>query len=470
MMQAVHKKIRSAMKAMSKKEPQENDENEQQHAALVHSDSMVSMYYKDYVTGSKEMDLRSQGLKDLTIDIEQDSNLETIDLSDNELTSLPQEFGDLPNVRSVNLMQNSFCKFPREPLYLKQLTVLNLKRQAISSSYASMGADTIPKLTDLPSDTTWPVSLEELTLSENAIHELPKSLATLQKLRILDVRSNKLREFPIHICGLKSLTSLILSSNKIEEIPEEIGQLTNLKMLRLSKNKLCKLPDTICSLVSLETLTLRNNQLTALPVNFDNLQGLKNKPNTKRLGLGFFAENNAFIFPPQDVCESEVEKIFKYLDNIRGNPDTLNKLLEESQKAMEIKAGGTEQMKYEILKDEYFRDLSTKLGKSWKSVASYLKLTSAEIETIELNNPGHTEEQIFQMLIKWRDRSVHSAKQMPKAGKILKYTGAGAKEVTNNAIMEKELALPQELSDALIEAELVVLSNELDEKRSRTDW
>ncbi|XP_038062863.1 uncharacterized protein LOC119733351 isoform X2 [Patiria miniata] len=55
--------------------------------------------------------------------------------------------------------------------------------------------------------------------------------------------------------------------------------------------------------------------------------------------------------------------------------------------------------------------ISNELGSEWRQLARHLGLSAAEIERIVMDDPGHTPNQIFNMLVKWRHQQSTSTDQ-----------------------------------------------------------
>uniref|UniRef100_A0A2C9UT44 Disease resistance R13L4/SHOC-2-like LRR domain-containing protein n=1 Tax=Manihot esculenta TaxID=3983 RepID=A0A2C9UT44_MANES len=85
----------------------------------------------------------------------------------------------------------------------------------------------------LPDEVGDLVQLRYLALSNSKLNELPKTLGNLQKLQTLDIRlmSRNLRELPLEVLTIQNLRHLVMSrciNNGEVRVPKEIGKLTNL--------------------------------------------------------------------------------------------------------------------------------------------------------------------------------------------------------------------------------------------------
>ena len=163
-------------------------------------------------------------------------NIVTLNLSNNQLTALPDSIGKLTNLVILNLSYNQLKELPPD----------------------------IGKLTNLT----------HLYISGNQLKELPPDIGKLTNLIHLYISHNQLKELPPDIGKLTYLEHLWLDSNQLKELPPDIGKLTNLVTLNLSNNQLIKLPDSIGNLTDLITLNLNSNQLKELPPDIGKLTKL----------------------------------------------------------------------------------------------------------------------------------------------------------------------------------------------------
>ena len=130
------------------------------------------------------------------------------------------------------------------------------------------------QLTALPDSIGKLTNLVILNLSYNQLKELPPDIGKLTNLTHLYISHNQLKELPPDIGKLTYLEHLWLDSNQLKELPPDIGKLTNLVTLNLSNNQLIKLPDSIGNLTDLITLNLNSNQLKELPPDIGKLTKL----------------------------------------------------------------------------------------------------------------------------------------------------------------------------------------------------
>lgn len=92
-------------------------------------------------------------------------------------------------------------------------------------------------LDKLPSDVPSMSSLEVLIISNNNLTgALPSEIGKLKKLKILDASNNQMTGVPAEVGQLDNLEILNLSNNQLTGLPYELGNLKKLKLLDLSGN------------------------------------------------------------------------------------------------------------------------------------------------------------------------------------------------------------------------------------------
>jgi hypothetical protein len=172
------------------------------------------------------LDLQHNQLKILPDSIGLLSKLKSLDVSGNALKQLPLSLGRCSALVEILANFNGLEVWPADfGFQLSNLQTLSLHLNKLSSLPPSIG--------ELR-------ALRFLDVHFNKLRGLPASIGNLSNLTVLDCSSN-FRDFaalPDSIGDLVSLTELDLSFNQLHELPITMGRLTNLKKLKLDENPL----------------------------------------------------------------------------------------------------------------------------------------------------------------------------------------------------------------------------------------
>ncbi|MDY6965618.1 MAG: COR domain-containing protein [Halobacteriota archaeon] len=293
------------------------------------------------------LDLSGNNLSSLPPEIGKLSNLTELDLSYNQLSALPPEIGKLTNLTELHLDRNELSALPPEIGELTNLTMLDLGENQLSTLPPEIGKLTNLTMLNLSSNhlSTLPPeigklsNLTELDLSYNQLSALPPEIGELTKLTTLDLYNNQLSALPSEITKLTNLATLDLSDNQLPCLPPEITKLTKLTELDLYNNQLSALPTEIGELTNLTGLYLMGNQLSALPTEIGELTKLTeldlrvNKLSalpseiTKLTNLTTLdLRGNPLERPPLEIAEKGIEKIRSYFQSLEGEKEALNEV------------------------------------------------------------------------------------------------------------------------------------------------
>jgi hypothetical protein len=119
-------------------------------------------------------------------------------------------------------------------------------------------------LSSLPDDFSKLHKLRILFCSDNQFTQLPAVLGLCPQLSMIGFKANKIKNVPAAALN-KALRWLILTDNQISELPSEIGQCTQMQKLMLSGNQLATLPQELAACSKLELLRIAANHFTVLP-------------------------------------------------------------------------------------------------------------------------------------------------------------------------------------------------------------
>lgn len=146
--------------------------------------------------------------------------LEVLDLSDNQLTELPDSISQLKHLRIIFFARNNFTVFPEILKECPALTMIGFKSNQVQ---------TVP-------ENAFPPLLNWLILTDNKIKKLPKSIGD---------------------CHL--LQKCALAGNRIEALPTEMSKCLNLELLRVSANNLKLIPEWLFELPKLSWVAFGGN-------------------------------------------------------------------------------------------------------------------------------------------------------------------------------------------------------------------
>lgn len=147
-------------------------------------------------------------------------SLEILDLSNNQLTDLPDDLDRLVNLRILFLSNNNFEKIPKVVAACPKLEMISFK----SNDLVEVGEDV------LPLDTRW------LILTDNRIETLPNSFGQLHRLQKLALAGNRLTQLPESMANCRNLELARLSANDLVAMPDWLFQLPKLAWLAFSDN------------------------------------------------------------------------------------------------------------------------------------------------------------------------------------------------------------------------------------------
>eukprot|EP00761_Pharyngomonas_kirbyi_P001890 gb/GECH01001894.1/.p1 GENE.gb/GECH01001894.1/~~gb/GECH01001894.1/.p1 ORF type:complete len:349 (+),score=102.74 gb/GECH01001894.1/:1-1047(+) len=126
------------------------------------------------------------------------------------------------------------------------------------------------KLEQIPEEIGDLVNLRQLNLNRNKLTQLPDSLSRLTSLERLYLSGNSLTEFPSPISHLSRLIFLNLDHNQIEDVPASIvSHLNMLQQLNMFGNRLKSLPVELTALPRLRHVDVECNSLKSVPFDAD---------------------------------------------------------------------------------------------------------------------------------------------------------------------------------------------------------
>jgi hypothetical protein len=152
-------------------------------------------------------------------------SLEILNLSDNQLTTLPHDLSRLKKLRVIFCSGNPFTRLPEALGDCPALEMVGFK---------SCQVDTVP-------DEALPPALRWLILTDNAVSALPSTLGERAHLQ-----------------------KLMLAGNRLSQLPEGLAEANRLELLRVAANQLDHLPQWILDLPRLSWLAFAGNPMSDL--------------------------------------------------------------------------------------------------------------------------------------------------------------------------------------------------------------
>jgi hypothetical protein len=147
-------------------------------------------------------------------------SLEILDLSNNLLTSLPEELVQLSKLKVIFASNNRFTCLPRILGQCPELEMVGFKTNQI---------DQVPE-DSLPAKLRW------LILTDNRIERLPDSLGERPRLQKLTIAGNCLSELPQTLSQANNLELVRISANQLQTCPDHLLDLPKLAWLAFSGN------------------------------------------------------------------------------------------------------------------------------------------------------------------------------------------------------------------------------------------
>ena len=167
----------------------------------------------------------AQGLRDFPKELYSlENSLEVLDLTDNNLSSLPDDFYRFKKLKRLFLSNNQFNHVPKVLAKLPKLSMIGIRNNQIK----------IFEENSLPLSTRW------LILTDNELTALPNSIGDLKFLQKCMLSGNKLSFLPKTFTNCTNLELLRISANKLEVFPTLLLSLPKLSWLAYSANPFCK--------------------------------------------------------------------------------------------------------------------------------------------------------------------------------------------------------------------------------------
>ncbi|HVX01478.1 MAG TPA: leucine-rich repeat domain-containing protein [Candidatus Babeliaceae bacterium] len=166
--------------------------------------------------------LNQQGITDLSK--AHLSDLQALDLSGKQLKDLHKDCAQLLQIIGFSFAIRGIAYQEKAVVELEK--EVTLKTLNLSNNH----------LTIIPNDFFELTSLEELDLSKNCLTTISNKIAQLKNLKNLNISYNQINQIPRKIAHLIHLRALNLENNDCTDLPDEITTLTNLQTLNIREN------------------------------------------------------------------------------------------------------------------------------------------------------------------------------------------------------------------------------------------
>ncbi|TGZ82333.1 L domain-like protein [Ascodesmis nigricans] len=174
--------------------------------------------------------------------------LESLELQENQITTLPASLGSLPRLRLLNASKNALSTIPVDALTRCPIQELDISGNKLTEPLFSATAtwdsiqsinasnNRLPAFSSSDSPIAFP-ELKQLFLSSNALTAIP-SLAGAPELLILLVDQNRIEGLHDEVFTLHRLRTLDISGNDIKTLDPRIGAMENLEAIKFDGNPL----------------------------------------------------------------------------------------------------------------------------------------------------------------------------------------------------------------------------------------
>ncbi|CAI5527089.1 unnamed protein product [Closterium sp. Naga37s-1] len=182
--------------------------------------------------------------------------LEHLSLYSNRVSTLPDNFGDLPALKALVLHGLPLHRLPA-----------SFTRLASLESLLLVGCR---ELQELPAGFGCLTALQTLNLTFSPTLHLPEDLGALTNLRTFHLQENRQEQLPSSFTQLASLTRVELNQCEIAELPKGVVEMTNLRELHIwNCPSVREIPKFVTALVSLEAISAHLPNLKHLELELD---------------------------------------------------------------------------------------------------------------------------------------------------------------------------------------------------------
>lgn len=285
--------------------------------------------------------------------------LEVLDLTDNNLSTLPNDFDRFKKLKRIFLSNNKFNHIPKVLVKLPNLSMIGMRNNKIK----------IFEENSLPLTTRW------LILTDNELETLPASIGDLKLLQKFMLSGNKLVSLPSSISKCTNLELLRIAANNLNSFPKSLLSLPKLSWLAYSGNPFCKKhPDIVQGLKTVDWNELSIKELLGEGTSGNIYKAIYDE---KEVAIKVFKGDMTSDGLPQEEMDINIsigqhENLADVLAQIKNHPQKKDALMLELIPAIFFNLGLPPSLE-SCTRDVYPNDfkLSTKAGlKIVKAMAS----------------------------------------------------------------------------------------------------
>lgn len=216
----------------------------------------------EIIEGSTKLKI-AKGLKEFPKELYKlEETLEVLDLTDNDLTNLPDDFYRFTKLKRLFLSNNKFSHVPSVLAKLPNLSMIGIRNNQIK----------IFEENSLPLSTRW------LILTDNELETLPNFIGDLKLLQKFMLAGNRVKSLPESIKNCTNIELLRISANCLENFPKVVLELPKLSWLAYSGNPFCKKhPDLKTQLRSVDYNKLEIKELLGQGASGNIYKAIENK-------------------------------------------------------------------------------------------------------------------------------------------------------------------------------------------------
>jgi len=242
--------------------------------------------------------LRDNKINKIPDDVTALQLLERLDVTNNDLSTLPYSLGVLPHLKALQVEGNpmkairrdiiargtvGLLKYLRSRLEEGQIVELQKNGGNISpvpvsgsppipdkytlktSQSLNLSMKSMAELPDEAIENAFEAKVQAIDISKNQFVEFPSNMEkVMPQLYEINMSSNKLTNIPNMIALGELIQFLDFSNNKLADLPGEIGGLKHLREIILSVNQFRAIPECLYGCQKLETILIANNQISSI--------------------------------------------------------------------------------------------------------------------------------------------------------------------------------------------------------------